>query len=118
MDKPVDSLDFARRLRERRTELGLSQPKLAAYFKTRGMRGYSQQNLVSLEKGTVIKDTRRQAMDLAAPLRTTAEWLLYGTGQRDTGPLPMTPDEYANLPFDVKIMLTELAASQKPRKKA
>ena len=118
MDRPLDAMGFAARLRERRKELELSQPKLAAYFKARGMRGYSQQNLVSLEKGTVIKDSRRQAMDLAEPLRTTAEWLLYGTGKRDTSPRPMTPEEYANLPFDVKLHLTEMAANQGRRKKA
>ena len=118
MDRPLDAMGFAARLRERRKELELSQPKLAAYFKARGMRGYSQQNLVSLEKGTVIKDSRRQAMDLAEPLRTTAEWLLYGTGKRDTGPRPMTPEEYANLPFDVQLHLTEMAANQGRRKKA
>lgn len=117
MEKPIDPVKVGNRIRERRDDLGLSQGKLGKSLRERGLRGYSQQNIGALEGGRVHKDVRRQAMDLAEPLRTSVEWLLHGTGVRDVGPRPMTPDEYAELPFDVQMALTEAAANYKPRRK-
>lgn len=117
MQKPVDPVKFGQRIRERREDLGMSQSELAAAMK--GIRGFSQQNIATLEKGKVIKDLRRQAMDLAGPLWTTPEWLLHATGPKSTGPVVLTPEQYAALPLEVRIAVAELAASyRKPRKKA
>lgn len=117
MEKDIDPKAFGRRLRERREELGLSQGQIGKELKKQGLRGYSQQNIGTLENGTVIKDPRRQAMDLAGPLFTTVEWLLHGKGQRSTGPRVMTPAEYSELPLDMQQAITEFAANLRPRRK-
>jgi transcriptional regulator with XRE-family HTH domain len=104
----VDPKAVGRRLRARRTKLGLSTTKVGESLRRRKLRGYSQQNIVSLEKGD-IKDPRRQAMDLAEPLETTPDWLLYGRGPEEAGPRVMTRDEYDALPRDLKAKLTDIA---------
>jgi transcriptional regulator with XRE-family HTH domain len=83
MKDDIDPIAFGERLRQRRIELGLSQGAVGRY---------SQSNIGWLEKGNA-KDPRIQALDLAGPLRTTAEWLLFAKGPKESGPPMMSPDE-------------------------
>lgn len=86
MRQPIDPIEFGRRVKEKRVELGLSQETLGK------LSDYSQSNIQWAESGKQ-KDPRIQAQDLAEPLRTTAEWLLHGTGTRDLAPPPLTAEE-------------------------
>lgn len=88
MREVIDPIAFGRRVRERRKKRGLSQGALGEQS------GYSQQNIGWLEKG-VVKDPRTQAQDLAGPLQTTAEWLLYEKGNEETAVPPLTSVEVA-----------------------
>lgn len=88
MKQTIDPVDFGRRVRERREELGLGQTALGK------LSGQSQSNIAWLESGK-SKDPRLQAQDLAEGLRTTYEWLAFGTGLRETAPAPMTPEDVA-----------------------
>lgn len=103
MEQPIDLVGFATRLKEKREEVGLSQTALGK------LSGYSQTNIGWLESGD-CQDPRTQAQDVAKHLRTTADWLLYGTGVRDTVPPPMTPEElahdYADFPLAAKDAVT------------
>jgi transcriptional regulator with XRE-family HTH domain len=97
------------RIRARRNDLGLSQPQLAAEMKKAGYtRGFSQQNILTLEKGG-IQDPRRQVMDLAVVLRTTSDWILYEKGQKEIWPRLMTAEEYQELPLELREEMTVLA---------
>lgn len=86
MKQPIDSKAFGRRVKEKRTELGISQESLGKAS------GYSQSNVQWAESGNA-KDPRILAQDFAEPLRTSAEWLLYETGVRDIIGPPMTAEE-------------------------
>lgn len=88
MREVIDPIAFGRRVRERRKKRGLSQSALGEQS------GYSQQNVGWFEKGD-IKDPRAQAQDLAGPLQTTVEWLLFGTGLEERAPPPLTGDQVA-----------------------
>jgi transcriptional regulator with XRE-family HTH domain len=81
-----NSKDFGLRVRRRREELGLSQKKLGAAS------GYSQQNILTIEKGR-MKRPDRCAMALASALRTSEGWLLWGEGARAVGPQYLTSAE-------------------------
>jgi transcriptional regulator with XRE-family HTH domain len=115
MKREIDAVDFGRRLKERRVELGLSQPKLAKMAKLAKMRGFSQSNIAWLEKG-IAKDPRTQAEDLAGLLRTTAEWLLWETGTREVGPPIMSDGEFMDgynlLPPEDRAEFSELMAKR------
>jgi transcriptional regulator with XRE-family HTH domain len=74
----IDPKEFGRRVRERRVELGMSQAALAEKS------GQSQSNIGWIEQGKA-KKPKHQALDLVEPLRTSVDWLLYGTGERETG---------------------------------
>jgi transcriptional regulator with XRE-family HTH domain len=73
--RQANSREFGLRVRRRREELGLSQKKLGAES------GYSQQNILTIEKGR-MKRPERCAMALANALRTSQGWLLWGEGAR------------------------------------
>lgn len=109
MSDTLDPIAIGVRIKKRRTALKLSQKEVGAALRERGLRGYSQQNILSLEKG-FIKDPRQQAADLAGVLTTTADWLLYERGLEVTGPPVMTPKEYAKLPLAMRERLTAIAA--------
>jgi transcriptional regulator with XRE-family HTH domain len=108
MKQPIDPVEFGRRVREKREELGLSQTNLGK------LSGYSQSNIGWFESGRA-KDPRIQARDVAEPLRSTEEWLLYGTGTRDTCPPPMTSAEvaqgYEHLTLEERETISALIAS-------
>ncbi len=63
---------LGRRVLQRRTARGLSQPQLAR------LSGISQQNIASIERGLVKRPGR--ALELADALHTTVEWLLDARG--------------------------------------
>jgi transcriptional regulator with XRE-family HTH domain len=102
--KEADPSAFGRRARERREQLGISQGQVGK------LSGYSQTNIGWIEQGRA-KRPRLQAEAIAGALRTTAEWLLWGTGQRETGPPIMTSEEirasYDLLPLDDRAILTQ-----------
>jgi DNA-binding XRE family transcriptional regulator len=68
----ADKEGLARRVRERRVKLRLSQNMLA---KAAGM---SQQGILNIEKGIVARP--RQLPELALALETSTEWLLHARG--------------------------------------
>jgi transcriptional regulator with XRE-family HTH domain len=68
----VDRQAFGRRVADRRTELRISQTKLAA------MLGMRQQGIAAIEAGKVARP--RFLPELAATLGATTDWLLYGDG--------------------------------------
>lgn len=86
MKDDIDLIAFGARLRQRRIELGLSQGAAGRPA------GYSQSNIGWLESGKA-KDPRIQAQDLAGPLHTTADWLLFAKGPKEFGPPMMSPKE-------------------------
>jgi transcriptional regulator with XRE-family HTH domain len=90
MKQPVDPIAFGRRVKEKRRELGLSQETLGK------LSGYSQTNVQWAESGK-MKRPHIQAQGLAEPLRTTIEWLMYGTGVRDVAAPPRTGTELAEI---------------------
>jgi transcriptional regulator with XRE-family HTH domain len=86
----IDPVSFGRRVRERREELGWSQGELGKQSKQ------SQSNIGWIELGNA-KDPEKQALKLARALLLHVDWLLYGTGPRETArPLP-SPKEIAAL---------------------
>jgi transcriptional regulator with XRE-family HTH domain len=108
----LDPKAIGARIRERRKDLGLSQPELAAELKKAGfVRGFSQQNIVSLEKGA-IQDPRQKMADMAPILQTTADWLLYERGPKQAGRPAMTTEEYASLPLHVRQEISAFVASR------
>jgi transcriptional regulator with XRE-family HTH domain len=113
MDEVIDPKAVGQRMKRRRNDLGLSQAKIGAGLKARGLRGYSQQNIVSLESG-IIKDPRQAAADLAGPLQTSVEWLLYERGPKEIRPPVLTGDQFEELPLDFRVEVTELWA-RRPR---
>lgn len=84
--KKANPVDFGRRARERRDALGLSQTQVGEAS------GYSQSNIGWIENGK-SKHPDRQALSLAAALRTTPDYLLWGTGQKEVGPPVMTGEQ-------------------------
>lgn len=77
--RAIDSKAFGLRVKERRQELGLSQEQLGAKA------GHSQSNIGWIEGGNA-KRPSRLAADLAEPLQTTREWLLWKEGPKHVGP--------------------------------
>jgi transcriptional regulator with XRE-family HTH domain len=104
MKKVINPADFGRRVRELREEARWSQGRLGKEA------GFSQSNIGWIEQGKG-KDPKKQALALADALGSTPEWLLYGTGDRQTGVRPLNSDElaalYNNLPLLVQIEITE-----------
>lgn len=102
--READSVEFGRRVKERRIELEMSQAELGAAA------GYSQQNIVTIESGKV-KRPQRPASDIAAALRTTREWLLWEEGPRHVGPQYFSPqkllEKYRGLPPTLKEQVTQ-----------
>lgn len=116
--RAVDSRAFGRRISARREELGLSQQQLGARS------GYSQSNIGWLESGKA-KRPQRAAADLAGPLQTTREWLLWGEGDKQSGPsflpTPVFMEKYEALPPELRAALSqaiEKAEKSTLRKKA
>jgi transcriptional regulator with XRE-family HTH domain len=116
----VDVLAFKRRVRSRRDDLRLSQAALGKLC------GYSQSNIAWIEdeKKDGPLDPRIQAEDLAEHLRTTPEWLLFGTGTRETAIPPMSPEElarnYGRLPLAEQEAITlqiQEFLTNRPRRK-
>lgn len=107
MKQPIDPIAFGRRVKEKREELGLSQQKLGK------LSDYSQSNIQWAESGKQ-KDPRIQAQDLAEPLRTTVDWLLYGSGIRDITPTPLTAEEvfetWSKLSLEAREVITAQVA--------
>lgn len=110
----ADPKEFGKRLKSRRKELGLSQVDLAAAA------GYSQSNVGWLESGKA-KDIRAQAMDLAGPLRTTLDWLLWEKGPKEVGPHVMDDDEllksYNSLALNDREAISQIMAKYMKDKK-
>jgi transcriptional regulator with XRE-family HTH domain len=100
----IDPKEFGRRVRERRIELGMSQTALAEKS------DQSQSNIGWIEQGKA-KKPKQQAIDLVEPLRTSAEWLLYGTGQKETGLRPLSDEEmleiYRAMGFEQRAEVSE-----------
>lgn len=110
--EPFDSKAFGRRVFERRKELGWSQTRLGKEA------GQSQTNIGWIEKGQP-KDPEKQVIKLARALRLHQEWLLKGTGPRETAPVPLSAEEYAKLPLSLREELSELVRSRiAPKKQA
>ncbi len=103
--KQVNPLEFGERVRELRKELEWSQDKLAK------LAGYKQQTITWVETGKA-GDPRKQVLRLADALGTTAEWLLYGTGERKTQIRVLPPEEvramYEEFPFSVQELITKV----------
>lgn len=117
MREPIDSEAFGRRVRELREEFGWSQGRLGTAS------GFSQSNIGWIEQGKG-KDPQKQAIRLADALGSSPEWLLYGTGARQTGLRPLTKEQlsaiYEELPLSVQMFITEAAkagAAKSPAKK-
>jgi transcriptional regulator with XRE-family HTH domain len=114
----IDPKEFGRRVRERRVELGMSQPGLAEKS------GQSQSNISWIEKGNA-KKPKQQALDLVEPLRTSVDWLLYGSGPKETGLRPLSEEEmleiYRGLALEQREQVSEtfskLAKDNKKRRK-
>lgn len=106
MDRPeIDPKEFGERVRERRKELGMSQTDLAAKS------GQSQSNIGWIEQGKA-KKPRQQALDLVEPLRTSVDWLLYGSGEKETGLRVLSDEEileiYRGFASDQREIVTEM----------
>lgn len=114
----IDPKEFGRRVRERRLELGMSQTALAEKS------DQSQSNIGWIEQGKA-KKPKQQALDLVEPLRTSIDWLLYGTGERETGLRLMSDAEileiYRGLALDQREQVSEtfskLVKDNKKRRK-
>ncbi|HEX7881935.1 MAG TPA: helix-turn-helix transcriptional regulator [Afipia sp.] len=118
MKEPVDPLEFGRRVRELREEFGWSQTKLGKAA------GFSQSNIGWIESGSG-KDPKKQALALADALGSSPEWLLHGTGARQTGIRPLTKEQitavYEDLPLAVQMVITnaiKAGSTGKSKKKA
>ena len=102
--REIDSVKFGRRVRERRVELGLSQIALGR------LSGHSQSNIGWIEGGSV-KKAQRAAYELAGPLQTTAEWLLWELGPKQLGPRHFTTaqmaEKYDEMPPELKSEITQ-----------
>lgn len=114
----IDPIEFGRRVRARRKDLGLSQEDLAEKS------GQSQSNIGWIEQGKA-KRPAKQALPLVEPLRTSAEWLLYGIGEKETGLRLMSDAEiveiYRELALNQRAEVSEtfskLAKTLKKRRK-
>lgn len=106
MRDTIDSEAFGRRVRELREEFGWSQGRLGEAA------GFSQSNIGWIEQGKG-KDPKKQALALADALGSSPEWLLHGTGARQTGIRPLTREQlsaiYEELPLSVRMVISEAA---------
>lgn len=104
MKEDIDPKAFGRRVKELRKEFGWSQEKLGEAS------GFSQSNIGWIEQGKG-KDPKKQAIALADALGSTPQWLLHGTGDRQTGIRPLTKEQlnaiYDDLPEAVRMVITE-----------
>jgi transcriptional regulator with XRE-family HTH domain len=111
MREPIDPKKFGERVKELRTELGMSQAGLGKAS------GFSQSNIGWIEAGSG-KDPKKQALALADALGSSPEWLLHGTGARQTGIRPLTKEQlsaiYDNLPLSVRLAITETVKTGEP----
>lgn len=115
----IDPKEFGRRVRERRKELGMSQVELAEKS------DQSQSNIGWIEQGNA-KKPKQQALDLVEPLRTSVDWLLYGTGEKETGLRLLSDSEvleiYRSLALEQRVHVSEtfskLMKDNKKRRKA
>ena len=111
----IDPAAFGRRVRERRDELGWSQGRLAKES------GQSQSNVGWIELGNA-KDPEKQALKLARALHLHVDWLLYGTGPRETArPLPSPKDFaalYAEMPDEAKAEMLRIIAKYSKGRRA
>jgi transcriptional regulator with XRE-family HTH domain len=114
----IDPKEFGRRVRERRVELGMSQSALAEKS------DQSQSNIGWIEQGKA-KKPKQQALDLVEPLRTSVDWLLYGTGEKESGLRLLSESEileiYRSLAVDQRVHVSEtfsklLKSSKKVRR--
>lgn len=114
MNEPVDPKKFGQRVRELRNDLGWNQEKLGE------LSNFSQSNIGWIELGRG-KDPKKQAIALAEALGSSPEWLLYGTGARQTGVRPLTKEQlaaiYEDLPLSVRMAITETVKGAAPTKK-
>lgn len=117
MREPVNPADFGRRVRELREELGWSQGKLGK------LSGFSQSNIGWVEQGKG-KDPKKQALAIADALGSTPDWLLYGTGDRQTGVRPLSGEDllalYNDMPLLAQLEFSEAIkarSSPKPKKR-
>lgn len=114
MREPIDPKKFGERVKELRTELGMSQAGLGKAS------GFSQSNIGWIEAGSG-KDPKKQALALADALGSSPEWLLHGTGVRQTGIRPLTKEQlsaiYDNLPLSVRMAITETVKTGEPSAK-
>lgn len=87
----------------------MSQEKLA------DASGYSQTNIGHIEQGK-MKRPHIQAPALAEALRTTAEYLLWEKGPKESGPPIMGEDEvrdnYSRLPPEDRAAITALISER------
>lgn len=115
----IDPIEFGQRVRARRVELGMSQAELAEKS------GQSQSNIGWIEQGKAKKPAK-QVLPLVDALRTSTDWLLYGTGEKETGLRLLSDHEivqiYRELGFEQQAEVSEtfskLAKSLKKRRKA
>jgi transcriptional regulator with XRE-family HTH domain len=102
--RECDPKEFGDRVRARRVELGFSQGRLAKAS------GQSQSNIGWIETGQ-SKDPRKQVVALAEALWTSQEYLLWGTGIKETGRPLMSGDEvqeaYNSFSLDDRAAVTQ-----------
>jgi transcriptional regulator with XRE-family HTH domain len=105
----VDPRKYGSRVRECREALGLSQAKLGKLC------GYSQSNIDWIEKGRP-KRPQSSVTALSAALHTSPEYLLWGTGPKQVGPVIMSAAElqqnYNALPPEDRAAITALIAER------
>lgn len=112
--REVDSAAFGRRVRSRRTELGMSQTELGKEA------GHSQQNIDHIEKGKAKKPAR-VATEIAEALQTTREWLLWEEGPREFGPQYLSTqklvEKYKSFPPNLKAAVSQfIEESARPKR--
>lgn len=84
--RKADPIEFGDRVRERRVARGLSQARLGK------LSGYSQTNIGWIEQGK-MKRPRVAAEALSEALQCPTQYLLWGTGPKEMGPLIMSAGE-------------------------
>jgi transcriptional regulator with XRE-family HTH domain len=90
----IDPIEFGKRVRARRIELGLSQAELAKSSRQ------SQSNIGWIEQGKAKKPAK-QVLPLVEALRTSTDWLLYGSGEKETGLRLLADHEVAEIYRDL-----------------
>jgi transcriptional regulator with XRE-family HTH domain len=84
--KEVDPIEYGERVRERRIARKLSQARLGK------LSGYSQTNIGWIEQGR-MKRPRGSAEALSEALCSPKEYLLWGTGPKEMGPIILSEAE-------------------------